>query len=60
MPGYFQDGEGRYFVPREVATAIATAATAPVYAPLDTFMGTGIVGGYMASFEAMGGRRDKL
>ncbi|MCK7492075.1 MAG: hypothetical protein MZW92_10795 [Comamonadaceae bacterium] len=33
---------------------MAAAATAPVYAPFDTFMGTGIVGGCMPSFEAMG------
>jgi signal transduction histidine kinase len=53
-PAYFQDGAGRHFVPREVATAMAGASTAPVYGPFDTFMGAGIVGGYMTSYEAMG------
>jgi len=53
-PGYFEDGEGRRFSPREVAGLVATAATAPVYGPFDTFIGTGVVGGLMPSFEAMG------
>jgi signal transduction histidine kinase len=53
-PGYFQDGEGRHFTPRQSVEAMAVAATAPVYGPFDTFMGTGIVGGYMPRYEAMG------
>ena len=53
-PSYFQDGEGRNVTPRETVKAMAAAATAPVYAPFDTFLGTGIVGGYMLSFETMG------
>ena len=52
--GYFQDGDGRYFVPREAARDMASAANAPVYAPFDTFIGTGIVGGYMPTFAAIG------
>ena len=53
-PGYFQDGEGRMFAPREAARIMAAAATAPVYGPFNTFLGTGIVGGRMPSFAAMG------
>ena len=53
-PGYFQDGNGRDFLPREAARAMAAVATAPIYAPFDTFVGTGIVGGYAATFAAMG------
>ena len=52
--GYFQDGDGRTFTPRESVEAMAAASTAPVYGPFDTFMGTGVVGGYMPDFEAMG------
>jgi signal transduction histidine kinase len=52
--GYFQDGDGRDFVPREAARDMASAANAPVYAPFDTFIGTGIVGGYMPTFAAIG------
>ena len=36
-PGFFQDGEGRVFNPRESAGMMAGAATAPVYGPFDTF-----------------------
>lgn len=54
-PGYFEDGAGHQFVPREAAGLMAAAAAAaPVYGPFDTFIGTGIVGGSMPSFAAMG------
>ena len=53
-PGYFADGDGRPFAPREPARLMAAAAAAPVYAPFDTFMGTGIVGGRMTNFADMG------
>lgn len=53
-PGYYTDGDGRSFVPREAARAIATAASAPVYGPFNTFVGVGIVGGRVSNFEAMG------
>ncbi|HAS52361.1 MAG TPA: histidine kinase [Gammaproteobacteria bacterium] len=52
-PGYFEDGAGHQFVPREAARLMAAAA-APVYGPFDTFIGTGVVGGSMPSFAAMG------
>jgi len=53
-PGYFQDGAGRGFAPREAVQAMVAAARAPVYGPFDTFIGTGIVGGYMPTFTAIG------
>ena len=53
-PGYFQDGAGRTFAPREAARIMAANAAAPVYGPFDTFLGTGIVGGFMPSFAAAG------
>ncbi|GLS23863.1 two-component sensor histidine kinase [Labrys miyagiensis] len=53
-PGYFTDGDGRSFAPREAARAIATAASAPVYGPFNTFIGVGVVGGRVSNFEAMG------
>ncbi|WP_186408331.1 sensor histidine kinase [Candidatus Accumulibacter aalborgensis] len=53
-PGYFKDGDGRNFTPRESAEAMASAATAPVYGPFDTFIGSGIVGGRMPNYAAMG------
>jgi signal transduction histidine kinase len=53
-PGYFLDGAGRLFSPRDSVALMAAAATAPVYGPFDTFIGTGVVGGRMPSFEDMG------
>jgi signal transduction histidine kinase len=58
--GYFQDGGGRKFTPHESVLAMASAATAPVYAPFYTFMGTGIVGGFMSSYEAMGRQAGRM
>ena len=53
-PGYFEDGEGRQFTPRDSAALMAAASNAPMYGPVDTFIGTGIVGGRMQGLEAMG------
>jgi signal transduction histidine kinase len=53
-PGYFQDGAGRVVTPRSSVEAVARASTAPVYAPWNTFLGTGIVGGRMATFAGIG------
>ncbi len=53
-PGFYQDGNGQSFTPRGSAEALATASTAPVYAPFNTFIGTGVVGGVVPNFEAMG------
>lgn len=50
----FEDGTGRKFVPRDVAGQIASAANAPTYSVYDTFLGQGVVGGYMDTFEAVG------
>ncbi len=50
-PGYFLDGAGQIGTPRHSVELIGSASAAPVYGPLDTFIGTGIVGGYMAPYE---------
>ena len=50
----FADGSGQPRVPPEVATDVTKASSAPVYAPIDTLFGTGIVGGFMDSYEAHG------
>ncbi len=52
--GFFRDGDGNLFNPRDAAALIARASSAPVYGPFDTFVGTGVVGGRMPSFEEMG------
>jgi len=53
-PGFFADGSGRKFVPREAAALMAAASAAPVYGPYETFIGTGVVGGRMPDFTEMG------
>ena len=53
-PGYFRDGAGREFAPRESAALLAAASDAPVYGPYSTFIGTGVVGGSMPAFIDMG------
>jgi len=53
-PGFFTDGAGRQFSPRESAQIIAEASHAPVYGPFNTFIGAGIVGGVMPSYGEMG------
>jgi hypothetical protein len=50
----FVDGTGLPRVPPDVAAAIADISPAPVYSPVSSFFGQGIVGGYMDSFEAHG------
>jgi signal transduction histidine kinase len=52
--GFFRDGDGHTYVPHDSAVLIAAASAAPVYSPFETFMGTGVVGGRMLSFEQMG------
>src|SRR4030095_14845470 len=53
-PGYLLDGAGHVSTPRRVADPIGSASAAPAYGPFDTFIGTGMVGGYMAPFDDQG------
>ncbi len=50
----YQDAGNRSFVPREAAAKIAPGSAAPVYSVYDTFLGRGIVGGYMGTFQDVG------
>ncbi len=50
-PGYFLDGAGNVTIPRHSVEVIAAASAAPVYGPLDTYLGAGVVGGYVAPYE---------
>jgi PAS domain S-box-containing protein len=50
----FQDGTGEHFIPRDLAGKLAGAASAPVYGVYETYLGQGIVGGYIDSFGAIG------
>ncbi|SEC98262.1 PAS domain S-box-containing protein [Rhizobiales bacterium GAS191] len=55
-----RDGAGQSFIPRDVAERLSEAAGAPVYAVYDSYLGRGIVGGYMNTFEAMGREAGRL
>jgi PAS domain S-box-containing protein len=50
----YDDSTGRTLPPAQVVKALTQAASAPVYGPSDTYLGQGVVGGYMDSFELMG------
>jgi len=45
---------GKPLVPAQIVEGLAQAASVPVYGPSDTYLGRGVVGGYMDSFELMG------
>jgi PAS domain S-box-containing protein len=45
------DGAGTNFISREALVQVSQAACVPVYGSLDPYLGQGIVGGYMVSFE---------
>ena len=50
----FTDGAGQSFVPREALSLISRAANVPVFGLYDPFLGYGIVGGRLVSFEQQG------
>ena len=50
----FADSTGRLFISPEVVQDITTAAAAPVYSPYQTYLGRGVVGGRMDSFQQVG------
>jgi len=49
-----QDGAGKKFIGNESLSQITRVSSAPVYSFRDINIGTGIVGGYMSSFEEDG------
>jgi signal transduction histidine kinase/ABC-type uncharacterized transport system substrate-binding protein len=51
---FFADSEGKRFIPRNVAGAVAKASAAPVYGLFETYLGRGIVGGYNDTYESLG------
>jgi len=58
--GILVDGEGRSFVPREALSLISQASNAPVFGIYDTYVGYGVVGGRLVSFERQGGEAASL
>lgn len=51
---FFSDSEGKPLIPRDVAAAIAKASSAPVYGVFETYVGTGVVGGYTDTYRSVG------
>ena len=56
----FQDAAGASFAPRQALDQFATASRAPIYGFYDTFLGHGIVGGSMVTFEEIGRKAAQL
>lgn len=56
----FEDGAGKTFIPAQALEMVAAAANAPIYGHLDSYVGRGIVGGRVASFEALGKNAARL
>jgi signal transduction histidine kinase len=50
----FADAAGKTFVPSDAAAALAAVSPAPAYAPYDTYLGRGTVGGFVETFESVG------
>ena len=50
----FQDAAGNRFTPQEALDQFAPASRVPIYAYYDTYLGHGIVGGWMVTFEEIG------
>ncbi len=56
----FQDATGATFVPRQALDAFAPASRAPIYGHYETYVGHGIVGGSMVTFEEIGRKAAQL
>lgn len=50
----FADSEDTRLIPRDVAAALAKASAAPVYGFFETYLGSGIVGGYINTYQSIG------
>jgi signal transduction histidine kinase len=58
--GIGRDAEGRTFVPAEAMRPLSAASAAPVYGPLETYIGRGAVAGMVYSFDERGRRMGEL
>ena len=56
----FQDAAGKTLIPRQALDTFAPASRAPIYGDFDTYVGHGIVGGWMVTFEEMGRKAAQL
>jgi len=51
---YFETPDAQSRFPRDVAVLLAEKASAPIFGPYDTYLGTGIVGGAVHRFRDLG------
>jgi PAS domain S-box-containing protein len=56
----FQDAAGKTFTPRQALDTFAPASRAPIYSCYDTYVGHGILGGWMVTFEEIGRKAAQL
>jgi PAS domain-containing protein len=56
----FQDAADKTFTSRQALDAFAPASRAPIYGCFDTYLGHGIVGGSMVTFEEIGRKAAQL
>ena len=56
----FQDAAGKTFTSRQALDAFAPASCAPIYGCYNTYVGHGIVGGSMVTFEEIGRKAAQL
>jgi PAS domain S-box-containing protein len=56
----FQDAASKTFTPRQALDAFAPASRAPIYSCYDTYVGHGIVGGSVVTFEEIGRKAAQL
>ncbi len=52
--GMFEDAKGRTFLPQHALEVFAPASAVPIYGAYATYLGHGILGGMMVSFEEIG------
>jgi signal transduction histidine kinase len=50
----FQDADGRKFIPRDATRAIAEVSKAPIYSVYSSHFGSGVLGGYVGTFNSVG------
>jgi signal transduction histidine kinase len=51
---YFTDPQGQTYIPRDVLGRLAAVSTVPMYAVSDTYIGKGLIGGYVVSWAKTG------
>ena len=57
---YRKDAQGRVFEPLDIVGSLAHAAPAPMYAQLENYVGEGVLGGSVMSFDEEGVRTGRL